>query len=210
MCASFFTPKPATPIDDTEKIRKYIQELSYEKIAKQLNMPIKGSSMSNSNSASGSSGSTPGPGIGVGHSSNVSVGITSGSQAIQAAMAGISSSMGATYASSHRSPSISNGPACIILYGTNNDEILRLNNDGKVVWKDEKINEDAAAKAFSMALRLGADISVGLTEAVKREMRDVVFNEIIEIAKEDGPLSANQLQYLHRSAKIIDKLKGKI
>lgn len=39
-------------------------------------------------------------------------------------------------------------------------------------------------------------------------MRDMVFEELIDIAKENGPLSAEELTYILRASKIVEKLKG--
>lgn len=87
-------------------------------------------------------------------------------------------------------------------------EIVRLNKDGTVTWNDT-INVDEAAKAFSESISIGAEMSAGITYAVKQRMRDAVFDELIEMAKDKGSLTADDLTYLHKAAKIMDKLKGK-
>ena len=112
-------------------------------------------------------------------------------------------SMGGTIFSN---PSVSSSE--ITIHGSKG-EIVKINTDGEVIWANPETGVTEAAQAFGKSLRLGAELSCGITDAVKREMRDIVFQEIIEIAKEDGPLDANQLIYMHRSAKIIDKLRGK-
>lgn len=98
-------------------------------------------------------------------------------------------------------------PPNIMSFSDNGKEIVRLNNDGTVIWADNiRINE--AAEAFSKSLTIGAEIRAGLTDIVKRRMRDTIFEELINIADEKGSLDANDLTYLLQSAKIMDKLKG--
>ena len=96
----------------------------------------------------------------------------------------------------------------LVIYDTNNKEIVRLNRDGTVVWARD-IDDDEAAAAFSRSLQFGAEISVGITQRVKLDMRDSIFNDLIEIAKSKGPLSADDLTYLLAASKIVEKLKGK-
>jgi hypothetical protein len=86
-------------------------------------------------------------------------------------------------------------------------EIVRLNKDGSVTW-DKEINVDEAAAAFARSINLGAEMMAGITQGVKHRMRDSVFNDLIEIAKEKGSLSADDLTYLLSAAKIVEKLKG--
>lgn len=95
----------------------------------------------------------------------------------------------------------------IALHGDNNQEIVRLNRDGSVTWADE-IKVDEAAESFARALTYSAEIKAGVTKGVKLRMRDSVFETLINIAKEKGPLSADDLTYLLESSKIIEKLKG--
>ncbi len=78
-----------------------------------------------------------------------------------------------------------------------------------VYWSKD-IDIDEAATAFGKSIQLGAEISVGITYGVKQRMRDVVFEEIISMAQEKGSITAEELTYLHKAAKIIDKLKGKV
>jgi hypothetical protein len=87
-------------------------------------------------------------------------------------------------------------------------EIVRLNRDGTVTWNDE-IDVDEAAKAFALSISLGAEMVAGITYAVKQRMRDAVFDELIEMVKDKGTLNVDDLTYLHKAAKIMDKLKGK-
>lgn len=98
------------------------------------------------------------------------------------------------------------GPV-LTLYKSTGGEIVRLNTDGSVVWA-QGIDIDEAADSFARSIRIGAEMQAGLTQSVKQEMRNTVFEELIEIAKEKGPLSAEELTYLLQASKIMEKLKG--
>lgn len=95
----------------------------------------------------------------------------------------------------------------IITLSNNGQEIVRLNRDGTVTWANG-IDIDAAAEAFGKSLTYSAELKAGITQGVKLRMRDSVFETLINIAKEKGPLSADDLTYLLESSKIIEKLKG--
>ena len=86
-------------------------------------------------------------------------------------------------------------------------EIVRLNTDGTVKWSNG-INIDEAAEAFGKSLSIGVEMKAGITTRVKHEMRDSVFADLIEIAKEKGNLSVDDLTYLLEASKIVEKLKG--
>lgn len=87
-------------------------------------------------------------------------------------------------------------------------QIVKLNEDGTVTWA-AGIQIDEAADAFGKSLNLSAERKVGITNRVKAQMRDSVFNDLIDIAKIKGSLSAEDLQYLLSASKIVEKLKGK-
>lgn len=93
------------------------------------------------------------------------------------------------------------------LRGKDNTEIVRLNVDGTVTWSQE-INIDEAAEALTRTLVLGAELSTGITRKVKAEMRDTVFEEIIELAKLKGTLTLDDLTFMYEASKIMEKLKG--
>lgn len=95
----------------------------------------------------------------------------------------------------------------ITFYDSTQSEIVRLDKDGKVTWKNG-IDVDLAAQAFAKSISLGAEMQAGISKSVKLSMRDSVFNDLIEIAKEKGPLSADDLTYLLEASKIVEKLKG--
>lgn len=86
-------------------------------------------------------------------------------------------------------------------------ELVKLMNDGTVKWTDED-NVDEAAKSFARMLKLGVEASAKITNKVKLDMRDSVFNDIIEIAKMKGALTAEDLTHLLEASKIVEKLKG--
>jgi hypothetical protein len=86
-------------------------------------------------------------------------------------------------------------------------QIVKLNEDGTVTWA-AGIQIDEAADAFGKSFNLGAERKVGITNRVKSQMRDSVFNDLIDIAKIKGSLSAEDLQYLLSASKIVEKLKG--
>ena len=94
------------------------------------------------------------------------------------------------------------------IHGKDNNEIVRLNEDGTVVWGDG-IKVDEAVEAFGEVLKLNLENNSGLTHAVKQRMRDTVFEEIISMARDKGSLTVDDLTYLHQAAKIMDKLKAK-
>lgn len=98
-------------------------------------------------------------------------------------------------------------PTSYIFTATNNGkEIVRLNLDGTVVWADG-IDVDAAAEAFAQSLTIGSEIRAGITERVKLKIRDSVFNDIINIAKEHGALSAEDLKMILDASRIVERLK---
>lgn len=95
----------------------------------------------------------------------------------------------------------------LIFNSSNNQEIVRLNADGTITWANG-YQVDEAAEHFGKMLKVGAEMAVGITARVKRDMRDSVFEDLIEIAKSKGALSAEDLTYLLNASKIVEKLKG--
>lgn len=97
---------------------------------------------------------------------------------------------------------------CIIAYtDATGKEVVRINLDGTVTWADG-IKIDEAAEAMAKAMSGAVELQAGLTQAVKLRMRDSVFEDIIEIAKQKGSLTAEDLTYLLEASKIVEKLKG--
>ena len=91
--------------------------------------------------------------------------------------------------------------------GSGGSEIVRLNRDGTITWANG-IDVDEAADAFGRAIALGAEMQAGITQGTKRRMRDSIFADLIDIAKEKGSLTADDLTYLLEASKIMEKLKG--
>jgi len=98
-------------------------------------------------------------------------------------------------------------PTHIIQFSNAGSEIVRLNLDGSVTWANG-IDIDAAAEAFGKSLHMSAEIQAGISKAVKLKMRDSVFEDLINIAREKGSLTAEDLTYLLEASKIVEKLKG--
>ena len=98
-------------------------------------------------------------------------------------------------------------PTNILVVSNAGNEIVRVDVNGTVTWKNG-IEIDEAAEAFGKAMRLSAELQSGITKKVKAEMRDQVFEEIIEMAKTNGKLTADELTFMYESSKIMEKLKG--
>ena len=116
--------------------------------------------------------------------------------------------MGSNIYSSGYTIGATTSPSSIVAFNSaNNGEIVRLNCDGTVTWANG-YNIDEASEAFAKVISIGAELSVGITQSVKQKMRDSVFNDLIDIAKEKGSLSVEDLTYLLTASKIVEKLKG--
>lgn len=98
-------------------------------------------------------------------------------------------------------------PTIISFLDINGQWLVKLNRDGTVTWADG-ISVSDAAKAFDEMLTLGAEQKAGITQGMKLRARDQIFEEIIRIAQERGPLSVDDLTFMLESSKIIEKLKG--
>jgi hypothetical protein len=85
-------------------------------------------------------------------------------------------------------------------------EIVRLNNNGSVVWANG-IVPDEAIDSFRSSLEIAAEQKVGIHMGTKHRMRDSVFKDLIEVARDKGPLSAEDLTYLLEASKIVERLK---
>lgn len=109
-------------------------------------------------------------------------------------------------------------PWTSIVYATSTADILSINDskgvtlvkmkhDGTVEWPNG-VQVDEAATSFATTLTRSALNKVGITENVMKSMRDSVFNDLIDVATQKGPLSADDLTYLLSASKIMEKLKG--
>ena len=96
----------------------------------------------------------------------------------------------------------------LVISGHGGKEIVRVKHDGSVVWASG-YNIDEAAEKLAESISLSVDMKAGITKQVKTRMRDIVFEEIIELSKlRGGVLSTDDLTFAYESSKIIEKLKG--
>jgi hypothetical protein len=121
---------------------------------------------------------------------------TGGQNATSQFSANVYPSMGVTQAPPH-----------IFQLYQQNKEIVRLTDDGKVVWANG-FEVDEAAEALGKTMVLSSEIRSGITKRVKADMRDSIFNDLISIAEKKGSLSAEDLTFLLEASKIMEKLKG--
>lgn len=95
----------------------------------------------------------------------------------------------------------------ITFFDNNGKWIVKLDQSGHVTWANgENITE--AQQAFATMLVLGIEQKAGVKQSMKINVRNQVFEEVIRMAKERGPLSADDLTFMLESSKIIEKLKG--
>ena len=114
---------------------------------------------------------------------------------------------GSTYSTSYGNISFTPPAHCVAFHNSQNKEIVRLNTDGTVTWADGA-TEDEAAQAFSRAMTMSGEMCAGITYGVKQRIRDAAFEELIDMAKTKGSLTADDLTYMLQAAKMMDKLKG--
>lgn len=138
---------------------------------------------------------------------NITTFIGSGNAGIGASVISNNLGIGASYAGQFANSSMQSN---IITIQGGTKEIVRINSKGDVEWPNgcDDATIDEAAKALASSLRLGTEIAAGVRANVKQKIRDAVFEEVIDIAKQKGALTADDLTYLWQSAKIVDKLKG--
>lgn len=84
--------------------------------------------------------------------------------------------------------------------------LLTVEKNGTVRWHDDILDTDAAAEAFKRSVELGVELKAGISNAVKLRMRDSVFEDLINLAKERGPLTAEDLTYFMEASKIVERL----
>lgn len=137
---------------------------------------------------------------------NITTYIGSGNAGIGASMISNNLGIGGNFAGQFINTPQSN----IITIQGGTKEIVRITNKGEVEWPNgcDDATIDEASKALASSLRLGTEIAAGVRANVKQKIRDAVFEEVIDIAKQKGALTAEDLTYLWQSAKIVDKLKG--
>jgi len=96
----------------------------------------------------------------------------------------------------------------MVIIDSNNKDVVTLNDDGSVTWNNPDADKNEVSKAFADVLMLSSEQKANINRRVKEMMRDVMFQEMISLAEEKGTLTATELTYLWKSAKIMDKLKG--
>lgn len=95
-----------------------------------------------------------------------------------------------------------------VVYDAGYKSIVSIKMDGSVIWAEDAIIDDAADK-FSTMISLGIEKAAGITNKVRNDIRDVIFEEIIEIAKTSSTgITADEIQRLYEATKIMEKLKG--
>lgn len=139
--------------------------------------------------------------------SNHAPGIANGSGAWHSTTTtGMGGSFAAGSQKSSYSGNVAMGGADIIKFiGPDGNELVRLQQDGRVVWK-HGTQLDEAAKVFSQVLRNGAAECAGIGALVRKEIRDQVYADLIALAKEKGNLSIEDLTFDRDSCIIVEKL----
>lgn len=99
------------------------------------------------------------------------------------------------------------GPSHPWSVSNNSKELVRIETDGKVVWADD-VKIDEAAERFKTMVQMSLEMKAGIIEKTKQNIRDTLFGEIINIAKEKGSLTADELTLILEATKIMEKLKG--
>lgn len=98
-------------------------------------------------------------------------------------------------------------PTHPLIINDNGKELFRIESDGKVVWGDN-VTIDAAAEKFKSMVDMSVEMKAGIVEKTKQRIRDTIFGEIINIAKDKGSLTAEELTLILEATKIMEKLKG--
>jgi len=93
----------------------------------------------------------------------------------------------------------------ITMFNSNNEEVVRLREDGIVIWK-HGINIDDATRAFSIALRQGAVVCSGVGAIARTEIRSEIYANLINLAKEKGSLTIDDLTFDRDSCILVEKL----
>lgn len=86
-------------------------------------------------------------------------------------------------------------------------KIVTLENDGSVTWHDTS-KTDEAIQTFTGMLSITAEQKAQITERVKSEIFDQVFEEIYQVFKDRESISCEELRIAYESSKIFRKLQG--
>jgi hypothetical protein len=117
----------------------------------------------------------------------------------------ISASAASKYYNNKANITVAGKGFCIAIDGEDGEEIVRLRNDGKVVWKNG-VQLDEGVKAFSSLLRLGVAESAGVGASVREEIRNQIYADLIAMAKEKGSLTEEDLTFDRDSCILVEKL----
>lgn len=101
-----------------------------------------------------------------------------------------------------------NSDIVISFLDNNGNSVVSLYVDGTVKWAKGEENLTEAQRSFASMLTLTLEQKALVTQGMKLKTRDQVFEEVIRMARERGPLSADDLTFMLESSKIIEKLKG--
>ena len=116
---------------------------------------------------------------------------------------------GTIYGSPYTNSTFSYNPSAInsilSIYNTSGTEIVRIDIDGSVQWNGP-VDVTGAADALCKSLTLSVEIQSGIRKNTKAKIRDQLCEELISMAEEKGNLSAEDLRFFLRSAKIVEKL----
>lgn len=133
-------------------------------------------------------------------------GVANGANGAGGAGAGIGNGVSASkYYNNKANITVAGKGFCIAISGEDGEEIVRLRNDGKVVWKNG-VQLDEGVKSFSSLLRLGVAESAGVGASVRREIREQVYADLIAMAKEKGSLTEEDLTFDRDSCILVEKL----
>ena len=94
----------------------------------------------------------------------------------------------------------------LVIRNYTNDVLVTLYPDGRVEWADNIEIDEAAAK-FSAMLNISPDIIANIKYENKKKIRDSIFEDMIELAK-DKNLTVEDLTCMWHTAKMMDKLRG--
>ena len=86
-------------------------------------------------------------------------------------------------------------------------KVVTLENDGSVTWHDTS-KTDEAIQNFGNMLTIAAEQKSQITERVKSEIFDQVFEEIYQVFKDKESISCEELRIAYESSKIFRKLQG--
>lgn len=190
-------------IDDYQTNGTYGTAAIQNSINSQPNLPSKSSIVGNATTGSawyvsgsgGATGATISPGGGIG-----------------GAISGNSITSGSIYNTIW--PAVPSSASYVVgsndiltIYSQSGKKLMSMSTDGSVEW-DDSVEKTEAVNTLGTLLQLSAEQKSGISQAVRHRMRDVFFAELISIAKENGPLSSDDLTKMLEASKIVERMKG--